>query len=149
MLIAEAARKADVRQLQFPAGIPARSFSKRELEHRSFATGQASFTAEGERKECTRSRTDLAIAGALFVTLNGHIRTIPGTREGNMDLAERRAPGPSETGCRRKAPSNLPGQPFSAILHAYGRFQAPSLRTTTAEGRAKNRRVKSFLSGKE
>jgi OOP family OmpA-OmpF porin len=108
-----------------------------------FATAQASFTPEGERK-MYEIKDDLAIAGALFVTLNGHTDNT-GTREGNMDLAERRAQAVRDW-LQRKAPANFPDSRFR--IHAYGDSK-PLASNATADGRAKNRRVEIILSGKE
>ena len=108
-----------------------------------FDTGKASFTADGERK-MYEIKDDLAIAGALFVTLNGHTDNT-GTREGNMDLAERRAQAVRDW-LQRKAPSNFPDSRFR--IHAYGDSK-PLASNATVEGRAKNRRVEIILSGKE
>ena len=108
-----------------------------------FDTGKASFTAEGERK-MYEIKDDLAIAGALFVTLNGHTDNT-GTREGNMDLALRRAQAVRDW-LQRKAPSNFPDSRFR--LHAYGDTK-PLASNASAEGRARNRRVEIILSGKE
>jgi OOP family OmpA-OmpF porin len=108
-----------------------------------FDTGKASFTADGERK-MYEIKDDLAIAGALFVTLNGHTDDT-GTKEGNMDLAERRAQA-VRNWLQRKAPSNFPDSRFR--IHAYGDSK-PIASNATADGRAKNRRVEIILSGKE
>jgi outer membrane protein OmpA-like peptidoglycan-associated protein len=108
-----------------------------------FDTGKASFTPDGERK-MYEIKDDLAIAGALFVTLNGHTDNT-GTKEGNMDLAERRAQAVRDW-LQRKAPSNFPDSRFR--IHAYGDSK-PIASNATADGRAKNRRVEIILSGKE
>jgi len=108
-----------------------------------FDTGKASFTSDGERK-MYEIKEDLAIAAALFVTLNGHTDNT-GTREGNMDLAERRAQAVRDW-LQRKAPANFPDSRFR--IHAYGDSK-PLASNATAEGRAKNRRVEIILSGKE
>jgi outer membrane protein OmpA-like peptidoglycan-associated protein len=108
-----------------------------------FDTGKSSFTADGERK-MYEIKDDLAIAGALFVTLNGHTDNT-GSREGNMDLAERRAQAVRDW-LQRKAPSNFPDSRFR--IHAYGDSK-PLASNDTPEGRAKNRRVEIILSGKE
>jgi len=80
----------------------------------------------------------------LFVTLNGHTDNT-GTREGNMDLAERRAQAVRDW-LQRKAPANFPDSRFR--IHAYGDSK-PLASNATPEGRAKNRRVEIILSGKE
>lgn len=108
-----------------------------------FATGQASFTPEGERK-MYEIKDDLAIAGALFVTVNGHTDNV-GTHDANMDLAMRRAQAVRDW-LQRKAPANFPDNRFR--IHAYGDSK-PIASNVTAEGRARNRRVEIILSGKE
>src|SRR6267378_2819888 len=108
-----------------------------------FDIGKASFTSDGERK-MYEIKDDLAIAGALFVTLNGHTDNT-GTREGNMDLAERRAQAVRDW-LQRKAPANFPDSRFR--IHAYGDSK-PLASNATADGRARNRRVEIILSGKE
>ena len=89
-------------------------------------------------------KDDLAIAGALFVTLNGHTDNVGG-HDANMDLAMRRAQAVRDW-LQRKAPTNFPDNRFR--IHAYGDSQ-PLASNTTAEGRARNRRVEIILSGKE
>lgn len=108
-----------------------------------FDTGKASFTPDGERK-MYEIKDDLAIAGALFVTVNGHTDNT-GTHDGNMDLAERRAQAVRDW-LQRKAPSNFPDSRFR--IHAYGDSK-PIASNATADGRARNRRVEIILSGKE
>ena len=89
-------------------------------------------------------KDDLAIAGALFVTVKGHTDNV-GTHDGNMDLALRRAQAVRDW-LQRKAPANFPDNRFR--LQAYGDSK-PIASNATAEGRARNRRVEIVLSGKE
>jgi len=106
-----------------------------------FQTGQATLTPEGEHN-MFQIKDDLAIAGALFVTVNGHTDNV-GSRAANVDLSERRAAAIKEW-LQRKAPSNFPDSRFR--IHAYGDTR-PVASNATAEGRAKNRRVEIVLSG--
>ncbi len=140
-LLSQSGAEADVASFS-SSGDTGAVVSKRDWSI-EFATGQASFTAEGERK-MYEIKDDLAIAGALFVTLNGHTDNT-GTRDANMDLALRRAQAVRDW-LQRKAPSNFPDSRFR--IHAYGDSK-PLASNATAEGRAKNRRVEIVLSGKE
>jgi outer membrane protein OmpA-like peptidoglycan-associated protein len=106
-----------------------------------FETGQATLTPVGERN-MFQIKDDLAIAGALFVTVNGHTDNV-GSRAANVDLSERRAAAIKDW-LQRKAPSNFPDSRFR--IHAYGDTR-PIASNGTAEGRAKNRRVEIVLSG--
>src|SRR5712691_8150905 len=140
-LLSQSGAEADVASFS-SSGDTGAVVSKRDWSI-EFATGQASFTAEGERK-MYEIKDDLAIAGALFVTLNGHTDNT-GTRDANMDLALRRAQAVRDW-LQRKAPSNFPDNRFR--IHAYGDSK-PLASNATADGRAKNRRVEIILSGKE
>ena len=105
-----------------------------------FQTGQATLTPEGERS-MFQIKDDLAIAGALFVTVNGHTDNV-GSRAANVDLSERRAAA-IKGWLQRRAPSNFPDSRFR--VHAYGDAR-PIASNASAEGRAKNRRVETILS---
>src|SRR6266699_3838674 len=140
-MLSQSGAEADVASFS-PSGDTGTVVSKRDWSI-EFATGQASFTPEGERK-MYEIKDDLAIAGALFVTLNGHTDNM-GTHDGNMDLAMRRAQAVRDW-LQRKAPANFPDNRFG--IQAYGDSK-PVASNATAEGRAKNRRVEIILSGKE
>ncbi|HWZ45521.1 MAG TPA: OmpA family protein [Candidatus Saccharimonadales bacterium] len=108
-----------------------------------FDTGKATFTPEGERN-MYQIKDDLAIAGALFVTVNGYTDSV-GSRSANLDLSSRRAAAVKDW-LQKKAPSNFPENRFR--IHAFG-DDNPIASNATAEGRAKNRRVEIILSGSE
>ena len=108
-----------------------------------FDTGKATFTPDGERS-MGQIKDDLAIAGALFVTVNGYTDSV-GSRSANLDLSMRRALA-VKTWLQRKAPSNFPDDRFR--VHAFG-DDNPVASNATTEGRAKNRRVEIILSGNE
>ncbi len=108
-----------------------------------FDTGKATFTSEGERN-MYQIKDDLAIAGALFVTVNGYTDNV-GNRSANLELSSRRAQA-VKTWLQRKAPSTFPESRFR--IHAFG-DDNPLASNDTAEGRAKNRRVEIILSGNE
>ena len=108
-----------------------------------FDTGKATFTPEGERN-MYQIKDDLAIAGALFVTVNGYTDSV-GNRSANLDLSTRRANAVKDW-LQRKAPSTFPESRFR--VHAFG-DDNPVASNATAEGRAKNRRVEIILSGNE
>jgi outer membrane protein OmpA-like peptidoglycan-associated protein len=108
-----------------------------------FDTGKATFTPEGERN-MYQIKDDLAIAGALFITVNGYTDSV-GTRSANLDLSARRANAVKEW-LQKKAPANFPESRFR--VHAFG-DDNPVASNATAEGRAKNRRVEIILSGNE
>jgi outer membrane protein OmpA-like peptidoglycan-associated protein len=139
--LAQGGAEADVASFS-SSGDTGRVVSKRDWSI-EFDSGKATFTAEGERR-MVEIKDDLAIAGALFVTINGHTDNV-GSPESNMNLAERRAEA-VKSWLQRKAPSNFPDNRFR--LHAYGDSR-PLAPNATAEGRAKNRRVEIVLSGKE
>src|SRR5256884_1784376 len=106
-MLSQSGAEADVASFS-PSGDTGTVVSKRDWSI-EFATGQASFTPEGERK-MYEIKDDLAIAGALFVTLNGHTDNM-GTHDGNMDLAMRRAQAVRDW-LQRKAPANFPDNRF-------------------------------------
>jgi OOP family OmpA-OmpF porin len=108
-----------------------------------FDTGKATFTPEGERN-MYQIKDDLAIAGALFITVNGYTDSV-GSRSANLDLSSRRAMAVKEW-LQRKAPTTFPENRFR--VHAFG-DDNPVASNATAEGRAKNRRVEIILSGNE
>src|SRR5260370_1330486 len=108
-----------------------------------FDTGKATFTAEGERN-MYQIKDDLAIAGALFITVNGYTDSV-GSRSANLDLSSRRAMAVKEW-LQRKAPTTFPENRFR--VHAFG-DDNPVASNATAEGRAKNRRVEIILSANE
>jgi outer membrane protein OmpA-like peptidoglycan-associated protein len=108
-----------------------------------FDTGKATFTPAGEQR-MYQIKDDLAIAGALFVTVNGYTDNV-GNRSANLDLSMRRSLAVKDW-LQRKAPSNFPENRFR--VHAFG-DDNPVASNTTADGRAKNRRVEIILSGNE
>src|SRR5260370_23212110 len=140
-MLAQSGAEADVASFS-SSGDTGAVVSKRDWSI-EFDTGKASFTAAGERK-MYEIKDDLAIAGALFVTLNGHTDNI-GSRDANMDLAERRAQAVRDW-LQTKAPANFPDN--RSRIPANG-DPKPIASNATADGRARNRRVAIILSGKE
>lgn len=108
-----------------------------------FDTGKATFTADGER-QMAQIKDDLAIAGALFVTVNGYTDNV-GSRTANLQLSERRALAVKDW-LQKKAPTTFPEDRFR--IHAFG-DDNPVASNASADGRAKNRRVEIILSGNQ
>jgi len=104
-----------------------------------FDTGKATFTSDGEQK-MYQIKDDLAIAGALIVTVNGYTDSV-GSHATNLDLSERRALA-VKNWLQKKTPSNFPENRFR--IHAFGDDNAIAS-NQTAEGRAKNRRVEILI----
>ncbi len=140
-LLGQSGAEADVAKFT-PSSDTGSVVSKRNWNI-EFDTGKATFTPEGERN-MFQIKDDLAIAGALFVTVNGYTDSV-GSRSANLDLSMRRALAVKEW-LQRKAPSTFPENRFR--VHAFG-DDNPVASNSSAEGRAKNRRVEIVLSGNE
>jgi len=140
-LAGQTGAEADVAQFT-PSGDTGTVVSKRNWNI-EFDTGKATFTPDGER-EMAQIKDDLAIAGALFVTVNGYTDNV-GSRTANLQLSERRALAVKDW-LQRKAPTNFPESRFR--IHAFG-DDDPVASNATADGRAKNRRVEIILSGNQ
>ncbi len=140
-LLAQSGAEPDVAKFT-PSGDTGSVVSKRNWNI-EFDTGKATFTPDGERA-MYQIKDDLAIAGALFVTVNGYTDSV-GSRSANLDLSMRRSLAVKEW-LQRKAPSTFPENRFR--VHAFG-DDNPVASNSTAEGRAKNRRVEIVLSGNE
>src|SRR5260370_1574935 len=140
-LVGQAGAEADVAQFNSAADTGA-VVSKRNWNI-EFDSGKATFTPDGERK-MYQIKDDLAIAGALFVTVNGYTDNV-GNRTANLDLSSRRAAAVKEW-LQRKAPSTFPESRFR--IHAF-RDAHPIASNLTADGRSKNRRVEIIMSGNE
>ncbi len=140
-LVGQAGAEADVAQFNSAADTGA-VVSKRNWNI-EFDSGKATFTPDGERK-MYQIKDDLAIAGALFVTVNGYTDNV-GNRTANLDLSSRRAAAVKEW-LQRKAPSTFPESRFR--IHAFG-DDNPIASNLTADGRSKNRRVEIIMSGNE
>jgi len=139
--IGQPGAEADVAQFSSSGDIGA-VVSKRNWNI-EFDTGRATFTADGE-SQMARIKDDLAIAGALFVTVNGYTDNV-GARSANLQLSERRALAVKDW-LQKKAPTTFPEDRFR--IHAFG-DDNPVASNTSPEGRAKNRRVEIILSGNQ
>ncbi|HLQ50434.1 MAG TPA: OmpA family protein, partial [Terriglobales bacterium] len=140
-MMGQSGAEADVAQFNSNADTGA-VVSKRNWNI-EFDTGKATFTPDGER-QMYQIKDNLAIAGALFVTVNGYTDNV-GNRTANLDLSSRRAAAVKEW-LQRKAPTNFPEDRFR--IHAFG-DDNPIASNATADGRAKNRRVEIIMSGNE
>lgn len=136
--LAQAGAEPDV--AQFNSGSDTGSVVSKRNWNIEFDTGKATFTGDGEQR-MYQIKDDLAIAGALVVTVNGYTDSI-GSHAANLDLSERRALA-VKNWLQRKAPSNFPENRFR--VHAFGDDNAIAS-NQTADGRAKNRRVEIVLS---
>lgn len=104
-----------------------------------FASGKATFTPKAQA-ELDQLLKDLVIAGGTLVEIHGHTDN-QGNVDKNMQLSEDRAFA-VKTWLEAQAPANFPQGRVKVFAH--GPTQ-PVDANTTAEGRAKNRRVEIVL----
>jgi outer membrane protein OmpA-like peptidoglycan-associated protein len=100
-----------------------------------FATGSADFTPE-TTATLKQLLQDLVIASGTLVELHGHTDN-QGSPDANMKLSEDRAFAVKKW-LEKEAPSSFPEGRIKVVAHGQTEPVAPN---TTAEGRARNRRV--------
>ncbi len=104
-----------------------------------FATGSDKFTQEALSQLETLFK-DLVVAGGTLVEIHGHTDN-QGTGDKNQTLSEARAFAVQKW-LEKKSPSNFPEGRVKVFAHGMTQPVAPN---STAEGRAKNRRVEIVL----
>jgi len=100
-----------------------------------FQAGAASFTPETQ-KQLAELRDDLVVASGTVVEIHGHTDG-SGSPDGNMRLSEDRAFAVKRW-LEASAPASFPEGRIKVVAHGQNEPVAPN---STAEGRAKNRRV--------
>jgi len=100
-----------------------------------FQTGSATFTADTQ-KQLSLLQDDLVVAGGTLVEINGHTDA-NGSADSNMSLSEQRAFA-VKTWLETHAPASFPEGRVKVVAHGQNEPVAPN---STADGRAKNRRV--------
>lgn len=101
----------------------------------AFLSGKETFTPQAQ-KELEDLFNDLVVASNLKVEIHGHTDNV-GNPDANMALSEARAFAVKQW-LEKKSPSNFPEGRIQVFAH--GQTQ-PVVPNTTAEGKAKNRRV--------
>jgi len=104
-----------------------------------FDTGKATFTAEAE-DTLKKLLNDLVIAGGTTVEIHGHTDNA-GNADSNMKLSEDRAFA-VKTWLEKQSPSNFPDGRVRIFAHGQTN---PVTSNSTADGKAKNRRVEIVL----
>jgi len=104
-----------------------------------FDTGKATFTAEAE-DTLKKLLNDLVIAGGTTVEIHGHTDNA-GNADGNMKLSEDRAFA-VKAWLEKQSPSNFPDGRVRIFAHGQTN---PVTSNSTADGKAKNRRVEIVL----
>jgi outer membrane protein OmpA-like peptidoglycan-associated protein len=108
-----------------------------------FATGSAQFTPAAQAT-LQQLLADLVIAGGTTVEVHGHTDN-QGGADRNMQLSEDRAFA-VKTWLEQQSPANFPQGRVRVFAHGSTQPLAPN---TTADGRAKNRRVEIVLGANE
>jgi OOP family OmpA-OmpF porin len=104
-----------------------------------FDSGKATFTAEAE-DTLKKLLNDLVIAGGTTVEIHGHTDNA-GNADANMKLSEDRAFA-VKTWLEKQSPSNFPDGRVRIFAHGQTN---PVTSNSTADGKAKNRRVEIVL----
>jgi outer membrane protein OmpA-like peptidoglycan-associated protein len=119
----------------FEAGARVRQVVSRRAWQINFDSGRATFSggAQGQLDQLLR---DLLVASGTAVEVHGHTDS-QGDPRGNMTLSEERAFA-VKTWLERQSPVNFPQGRIRVFAHGQENPVAPS---STAEGRAQNRRV--------
>jgi outer membrane protein OmpA-like peptidoglycan-associated protein len=126
-------------QPRFTAGERVRQVVSRRSWQITFETGSASFTSAAER-ELEQLLRDLLVAGSTAVEIHGHTDSV-GNPQSNKTLSERRAFAIKEY-LEKQAPASFPEGRVRIFAHGQDNPVAPN---STAEGRARNRRVEIVL----
>jgi outer membrane protein OmpA-like peptidoglycan-associated protein len=100
-----------------------------------FQTGSATFTADTQ-KQLAQLQDDLVVASGTMVEIHGHTDAA-GNPDANMTLSEQRAFAVKKW-LEAHAPASFPEGRVKVVAHGQNEPVAPN---TTADGRAKNRRV--------
>jgi outer membrane protein OmpA-like peptidoglycan-associated protein len=100
-----------------------------------FQTGSATFTADTQ-KQLAQLQDDLVVASGTLVEIHGHTDAA-GNPDANMTLSEQRAFAVKKW-LEAHAPASFPEGRVKVVAHGQNEPVAPN---STAEGRAKNRRV--------
>jgi outer membrane protein OmpA-like peptidoglycan-associated protein len=100
-----------------------------------FQTGSATFTADTQ-KQLAQLQDDLVVASGTLVEIHGHTDAA-GNPDANMTLSEQRAFAVKKW-LEAHAPASFPEGRVKVVAHGQNEPVAPN---TTADGRAKNRRV--------
>jgi OOP family OmpA-OmpF porin len=119
----------------FTASAPVNRVVSRKSWHINFNSGQATFSpgAQGDLEQLLR---DLLVASATVVEVHGHTDNV-GSPAKNMALSEERAFAIKQW-LEKQSPANFPEGRIRVFSHGQENPLAPN---STAEGRAKNRRV--------
>jgi OmpA-OmpF porin, OOP family len=129
------APRTQAEQPRFAAGERVRSVVSRKGWNIGFDSGRATFTPVAQR-DLEQLLRDLLVASATLVEVHGHTDS-QGTVQSNMALSEERSFA-VKTWLEQKAPVNFPQGRIRVFAHGQENPVAPN---STAEGRAKNRRV--------
>ena len=100
-----------------------------------FQTGSATFTADTQ-KQLAQLQDDLVVASGTMVEIHGHTDA-NGSADANMSLSEQRAFAVKKW-LEGRAPASFPEGRVKVVAHGQNEPIAPN---STADGRAKNRRV--------
>lgn len=120
---------------RFASSAPVERVVSRRSWHINFDTGKATFSA-GAEAELNQLMRDLLVASATAVEVHGHTDDV-GDPHKNMQLSEERAFAVKQW-LEQRSPVNFPEGRIRVFSHGQENPVAPN---STAEGRAKNRRV--------
>lgn len=120
---------------RFASSAPVERVVSRRSWHINFDTGKATFSA-GAEAELNQLMRDLLVASATAVEVHGHTDDV-GDPHKNMQLSEERAFAVKQW-LEQRSPVNFPEGRIRVFSHGQENPVAPN---STADGRAKNRRV--------
>lgn len=124
---------------KFEVGSKVETVVSRKAWDIQFATGSAKFTAQAQKQLDTLLQ-DLVIASGTLVEIHGHTDNMGGL-DRNQKLSEERAFA-VKSWLEQESPTNFPQG--RVVVFAHGQTQ-PVQPNTSADGRAKNRRVEIVL----
>ncbi len=124
---------------KFPPGEKVTQVVSRRSWDIQFATGSDKFTPDA-LSQMQKLFNDLVVAGGTLVEIHGHTDN-QGTADKNQALSEQRAFA-VKSWLEHKSPANFPEGRVQVFSHGMTKPVAPN---STAEGRAKNRRVEIVL----
>ena len=129
------APRTQAEQPRFASGERMRTVVSRKSWNISFDSGKATFTPAAQR-DLDQLLRDLLVASATMVEVHGHTDS-QGNAQSNMSLSEERAFA-VKNWLEQQSPVNFPQGRIRVFAHGQENPLAPN---STAEGRAKNRRV--------
>jgi OOP family OmpA-OmpF porin len=134
-IAARSAPQAPAEAPRFTASAPVGRVVSSRSWHITFDTGKATFSG-GANADLEQLLRDLLVASATVVEVHGHTDNVGEPRK-NMQLSEERAFAVKQW-LERRSPVNFPEGRIRIFSHGQ---ENPLASNSTAEGRAKNRRV--------